>query len=315
MRRDQIIKIAMVVCAVTAACAVIISVTGMTGGGSLLSYADADKYTAGDAEINGEIRNLEVNWTSGKVTVAYHAENTVTVKETAGGPIGGDEQLRWRLDGDTLRIQYAKPNIGIGRSLRKELTVTLPENLRLEKAELSMTSADLDAPALKAEKVKLGSTSGNITAETDAKKADAGATSGSIRLKVSGSADSVKAGTTSGNIWIEAGKAGRIEAGSTSGSVDIRAEEAGTVQIGCTSGSAQANLKKADELHVSTTSGAITAGIGVESGFTAGVHTVSGRVDCELAAVKSGDRYTFGDGSMKAELGSVSGNIRIRAAE
>ncbi len=315
MRRDQIIKIVMVVCAVVAACAVIISLTGTFGGGSLFSYANADKYTAGEAEVSGDIRNLEVNWTSGKVTVAYHAENTVTLRETAGSTLSDDQKLRWWLDGDTLRVQYAKSNIHIGWNIRKELTITLPENLRLQKADLGATSADLDAPALKAETVILGCTSGDIAAETDAKTVDAGATSGNIRLKLTADADKVKIGTTSGSVSLEAGKAGKIEAGSTSGSIEIRAEEAGEVKIGCTSGTVRVNLKKAEKLHVSTTSGSITAGLSAAPGFTASVSTVSGSVNCGLAAVKNGDRYVCGDGSAKIELGSVSGSITILEAD
>ena len=258
MRRDQIIKIAMVVCAVVAACAVVISLTGTFGGGSVFGYANADKYTAGDTEISGGIRKLEVNWTNGKVTVAYHAENTVTLKETANGSLNGDEKLHWWLDGDTLHVQYAKSNIRIGWNRQKELTVTLPEGLRLEEADIALTSGDLYAPELKADTVNLGSTSGNITVETDAKSAKVGATSGDIAVKLTGDADFVKAGTTSGTIRLEAGKAGKIEAGSTSGGIRVQAEEAGEVKIGCTSGTVQASLRKTDKLHISTTSGSIT---------------------------------------------------------
>jgi len=315
MRRDQIIKIAMVVCAVVAACAVIISLTGMFGSGSLFSYANADKYTAGEAEVSGDIRNLEVNWTSGKVTITYHAEDTVTLKESANGTLSDDQKLRWWLDGDTLRVQYAKSNISIGWNKQKELTVTLPESMRLQRADIGTTSADLYAPTLKAEKVTLGSTSGDITAETDAKTVDAGATSGSIRLKLTADADSVKTGTTSGSVFLEAGKARKIDAGSTSGGIEIRAEEAGEVKIGCTSGTVRVNLRKPEKLHVSTTSGSITAGLSAEPGFTASVSTVSGSVNCGLAAAKNGDRYVCGDGSAAVELGSVSGSITIREAE
>ena len=315
MRRDQVIKIAMVVCVVVAACAVITSVTGMFGGGSLFSYANADKYTAGDAEVSGGIRNLEVNWTSGKVTVAYHAENTVTLKEISDGVLSEDQKMRWWLDGDTLRVQYAKSNINIGRNRQKELTVTLPESLRLQKADLGTTSGDVSAPELKAEEVNLGSTSGSITVETDAKNVNAGATSGDIRLKLTADAGTVKIGTTSGSVFLEAGKAGKIDAGSTSGSIEIRAEEAGEVKIACTSGTVRTNLKKTEKLHISTTSGSVTAGLAPEPGFTASVSTVSGSVNCAVPAVKNGDRYVCGDGSAAVELGSVSGSITIRDAE
>ncbi|MDO5459777.1 MAG: hypothetical protein Q4F32_09090, partial [Eubacteriales bacterium] len=35
------------------------------------SYPSAAKYTAGDAEIKKPVRNLDVDWVSGQITVAY----------------------------------------------------------------------------------------------------------------------------------------------------------------------------------------------------------------------------------------------------
>ena len=317
MSRDQIIKIAMVVCGVIVACAVIISVTGIFGGGSsVFGYANAEKYTAGDTEISGEIRNLDVNWTSGKVNVEYHAGSSVIVKETSSKTLSEDQQMHWWLDGDTLRIQFCKSGFRFSwGNVSKELTVLLPEGTVLKNAEISLTSGDLNVKDLKAEDLSLGTTSGDVNATAEAEKADIGSTSGDLNLKLTGDVKRLKAGSTSGSIRLEAGKVKEIEAGSTSGGIDVRAEEVKTVKIGCTSGSVYVKVKKLEKLHVSTTSGSVTAALSEEPGFTADIGTVSGNISTGMAVTKNGSKYVCGDGSAEIELGTVSGSVRLEAAE
>ena len=313
MTRNQIIKIAMVVCAVVLLCAVILNFTGVFGSSGIGGYADAEKYTAGGTEITGEVKNLYVNWTSGKVAVAYHAGNTVKLEEKADRALSEDEQLRWWLDGDTLRVQFSKPGIRLNMP-GKALTVTLPEGIALDSAELFATSGDLEIPTVKAKTLKLVSTSGDISAAAEAETADAGSTSGDIKLRMAGRTESVSAGSTSGSISVEAEKAGNIRAGSTSGGISIAAEEAGTVTAGSTSGGIYVSLRKTEKAEISSTSGSVTAALPEEPGFTAKVHTVSGSVSCDLEARRDGDRYIRGDGSVSVSIGTTSGNVRIQAA-
>ena len=37
----------------------------------LAAYANADKYTVGDADISSAVENLEIDWISGKVNIQY----------------------------------------------------------------------------------------------------------------------------------------------------------------------------------------------------------------------------------------------------
>ena len=140
MNRDQIIKIAMVVCVVVLLCAVIGTSTGLFGGSGIGGYANAEKYTSGDTEFTDEIRNLDINWTAGKVIVAYHAGSTATLRETAKRQLSDDEKLQWWIDGDTLRIQFTKPGIRWNMP-EKELTITLPEGIELKQAALDRYNA------------------------------------------------------------------------------------------------------------------------------------------------------------------------------
>ena len=123
-------------------------------GCSATGIMDSKKdYNRGGDTVSGEVENLEVNWTAGSVTIAYHAENTVTISESADREIPEDEKLLWKLDGKTLKIEFHKPGLVKLSTLAKNLTITLPEGRKLAKAEIAATSADITIPSLQADEV------------------------------------------------------------------------------------------------------------------------------------------------------------------
>ena len=314
MTREQIIKIAMVVCAVVLLCAVIITSTGLFGSSGIGGYANADRYTSGNTEIGEEIRNLDINWTSGKVTVAYHAEKTVLLQENAKRALSEDEKMQWWLDGDTLRVQFSKPGIRLNMP-EKELILTLPEGTTLKEARVATTSGDVEIPSLKADEVTVDSTSGDINAAAETGKAEFRSTSGDMRIRLGGKAEKAVFHSTSGKMEIEADAAEEIRADSTSGGIGITAREARKTKAGSTSGSIYVTLHKMQQLELSATSGKITAVLPANPGFTAEVNTASGDFSSGAALTREGNRYACGDGSAKAVLSTTSGNIRIDTAE
>ena len=311
MSREQIIKIAMVVLVVVLLCAVIITSTGMINFDGIGGYANADMYTAGGTEIRDEIRNIDIDWTCGKVTVAYHAENTVTLQESAKRDLSDDEQLRWWMDGDTLRVRFAKPGIRLNMP-EKFLTVTLPEGIELKDATIHTTSGDIEVPEMKVEEILvLDSTSGDIRAAAEAKNAEINATSGDQKVRITGKAEIIRINSTSGNIEVEADEASILEAASTSGGVSITAADGGAVKANSTSGSIHVALEKMSSLDIDATSGNVTAMLPAEPGFTAHVDTTSGSFSYGLALTRDGDNYVCGDGSVKVSIDTTSGDVRM----
>ena len=149
------------------------------------SYPSAAKYTAGDAEIKKPVRNLDVDWVSGQITVAYHSADTVELHETSKKQISKDMQMRWWLDGDTLRVRYAKPGFHTLFARNKQLTITLPEDIVFDEVSMTATSADFLIPALQTDTLKLHVISGDIEAAADARNAAvrANCTSAGRRLR------------------------------------------------------------------------------------------------------------------------------------
>lgn len=332
MTRNQKIKTAMAGCALIAAAALILALSGVFSGGAY-SFADNGKYLSGETDITEPVRNLDVAWTAGKVTVVYQAGSTVSVRESCREALSEDRKLRWWLDGDTLRIRYMKSGLRLFDTPEKELTLMLPEGTALKEVNIGATSGNLEIPDLtaetlrlettsgdisagvKAETVRLGATSGDIRAEAETAHLEAETTSGSQDLTLKGSAETVKAGSTSGSIALRGEEARKIEAGSTSGNLIMDIRTLGEADLSTTSGGVTFQTAAFAQVKIGSTSGSVTAKLPSEPGFTAKIGTTSGSVDNSMALAKNGDSYTCGDGSGRLEIGTTSGNIRLDALQ
>ena len=312
MNRDRMIRMTAMLCAAVLLCAVIVSAGGLIVKAAA-GYDHAEKYTAGDAEITGKVKNLEVNWTSGKITVAYHGKDTVDLRETAKRPIDEDQKMRWWLDGDTLRIQYRKAglNRSLGMDPEKELVLTLPEGIELESALFTLTSGDLVIPGIRTGTLQMTATSGNLDTEAEATFCMATTTSGDQHLKLQGKTERIQTSATSGNIRIEAEEAKHIQSVSTSGDMDIRAGKNENTNLSGTSATVYIRLEKMNRLSVNTTSGNVTAELPESPGFKAELHTLSGDTETGMSMKKNGNQYVCGDGSGRVQINTASGDIRI----
>ena len=333
MNGNRMIRMAIVVCVAILVIAVSVQAAGLLDG-SLFGYAHAEKYTAGDADIGESVCALDIHWENGKVNLEYHSGEKIELRESSSRPISEDMKMRWWLDGDTLRVQYAKSGLHFGWNQEKELTVRIPEGSSFREVNISATSGDLNIPELKADTLNLEVTSGNIRASADAKKVSVSATSGDIAMQTAAGIEAMTVGTTSGNILVEAkdirtlkgsSTSGDIllhadqvktcEAGSTSGTVTIHLSEADLVNIGSTSGAVSVKLEKFSSLKANTTSGGITAELPEHPGFAAQIDTLSGKINYTLALAREGDRYICGDGGADVRLGTTSGDIQLNRAE
>ena len=303
---------------------------GRTAAG--MSYPDADKYTAGNTTVTKPVSNLYVDWTSGRVNIEYHDGTGVIVSETANRALSEDDMLRWWLDGDTLRIRFAKPGFRISVNLDKQLTVSLPKGTVLKSADIGTTSGDVFIPALAADDIRLGSTSGSIDAVTDTRKlyavstsgdvkvrqdsdintVDLGSTSGSISCTLGGSVKTLEANSTSGSVSLNvAGAAEEVKAGSTSGSIYPDLASVNKAEFGSTSGCFSGSVRAFRELKIHTTSGKVDAKLPAEPGFTCKVSSASGDLTAALSLTKDGNTYTCGDGSAKCSIDTTSGDITL----
>ena len=300
-------KIALVLA--LALCAVILS--GCAEINSLISGVTGGSFKGGNAVITDKIENLDISWTAGSVKIAYHAESTVTLDETASRSISEDDKLQWKLEGTTLKVQYNKPGIRLNTPA-KNLVITLPEGTRLKSAVIGATSAEIDIPSITADSVSLGSTSGDITASVTAPDITAHSTSGDVKLIAGGKVRTLTLNSTSGTLSADLDEAEKVAAKSTSGRISITADRAGDLAAGSTSGNILISLKRFDNAAVSATSGDVTAELPAEPGFTLKHNATSGKINTDIPLAGSKGNYSCGDGSAKIAVGTTSGDLTIR---
>ena len=272
-------------------------------------------YHQGGDTVSGKVENLEIEWTAGSVTIAYHADDTVILSEKAEREIPEDEKLLWKLDGTTLKVEYHKPNLVKLTTLAKDLTITLPENVKLNKAAVHATSADLKVPSLRAEEAILETTSGSTDAAVEAKTVKASSTSGNVTLKLTGKQDSVELSGTSGSLSLNAEEVAAAKAHSTSGGISVEAKAFGTVTAESTSGNVYAKAGGFTEMKLKATSGSINAALPVTPGFAGTINTTSGEISSRIPLENNGNRYSCGDGSAKLTIDATSGNVTLMPAE
>lgn len=297
----------------------------------LAAYANADKYTVGDADISSAVENLEIDWISGKVNIQYHAGSGISLSETANRNVSEDEKFRWWLDGKTLRIQFAAPKLFSFNNLQKTLTVSLPENSVFKSVSIGTTSGDISVPAMTADELRFDTTSGDVDAVITAKNLNASSTSGDMEILLDSDIRSAILGSTSGNITLSAVSAENIDMKSTSGNLSLTLSgDVKKLHLDSTSGAILADLASADkaefdstsgnmnvtlqsfsDLDLDATSGDITLKLPKAPGFTLDLDSRPSHLSSALALEKNGSKYTYGDGSARLRIDTTSGNIRI----
>ena len=316
MNKNAKMTVIFIICAIILIVAAVISVRSVFGF-SYDSFADAEKYITGNAEITEKITNLDVDWTSGKVNVAYHDEGSILVSETSKTEIQPDRQMCWLVDGETLHIRYMKPGFHLSGFFQifgnsnKTLTITLPEDLDLKDAKISATSADLDIPSLKAETLAFSVTSGDIKASADARHISAEMTSGDAELTSENRADDIIVSATSGDISVTADDADALHAETTSGKITLETGSVSDLSAAATSGDILVKIMDFDSISIHATSGDVRAELPEKPGFTASIHTTSGDIYHELPLMQSEESYICGDGSGKVNIDTTSGDVVI----
>ena len=249
------------------------------GTGSTYVYDDASFYTMGGASLMEDIRELDITWVSGKVTVKYHDGEDILISETAGVELSENNSLYYRVVGKTLKIQYAKSGVWTNMDFAKELTVSLPRGEEGSETAYALSfdtvSADVDIHEIYPQTCEAENVSGNI------------------RGTLLGDVSSVDVETVSGNVNLSVGELASFDIESVSGNVTMMG---GNIREG-----------KFDSV-----SGDFLLELPPNNGYTLEFESVSGDVDLFGDIVsKEGDRYTVGDGTRHYEIETVSGNAKI----
>ena len=205
---------------------------------------------------------------SGKVKIIGWDKESVHV---AGELDDKAEELVFEQSGKTINIKVELPNRGSWNSEGSDLTIHMPENLRMNFESISSdvaienltsnvtaktVSGDIKAENLK-DRIELSSVSGNIDSKSLAGKVNLSVISGDIDDRDS---------------------TGRLQLQAVSGEIESNTQ-AKEVFVNNVSGNTQLKLAEVDELRMSTVSGDSQATLELQHGGVVKASSVSGSVD------------------------------------
>lgn len=290
----------------------------LVGCGSRLTmtYANEKQYSAGSGEVPASVRELDVDWSSGAVRVETYAGSTVRIAEHSSRSLPEELQVHWWLDGATLRIRFCASGqrLSLPDTAKKELTVSLPQELALESLTVDTAAADVTVAEAYADVLRVSTASRDMELSCAAKQIELNSASGSMALLASGSCESLAAHSASGRIKAELDSVEMLKCGSASGSIEIDAAAADFVYAESTSGKIVLALDKlAHEGKVDSTSGKVTLQLPQDAGFTAKIRSNSGELHSDFAMKYDGESYVCGDGRTMLTIETTSGDIALRS--
>lgn len=260
-----------------------------------MNYDDSGNYQTGNASLQAtDLKNIDIEWVSGSVTVKPHDKDTVEIFESYNGDEDG--KLCYRYENGTLSVKFRKPKwfFGFGGFGDKNLTVLVPETAAkaLESFNLKNVSAEVSLSDLSGEDLRIETVSGNVTVKnTVFNEVRFKGVSAKIDCS-SVSADKLEHETVSGEFSFH-GSLSEVKTKTVSGRLDITSEPVPA--------SVQAN----------TVSGGISLTIPEDSGFQARYKKVSGDFSSDFTGTAGDKTFEVGDRSGDFRFETVSGDIRI----
>ncbi len=275
--------------------------------------------------------NILYDKSGNDVTIYESDGSTVIVREFANFAVKDSELAEIKLSGSTLSVKGPKRvnnMVSVNRYMYTEIwlpagyegeisvrtvsgEISVDRELSLQqKLKLSSTSGDITTKNVAAEQVMIASTSGEVRAgELTAKEIEISTTSGDIRLDkaagrllatstsgevtVSDGSGERKVSTTSGDIRIS-GIDSKFSVSSTSGEVTLEGQS-GFGTVGTTSGDTRLSVARlTGDLDINTSSGEVTLQLSRDESLQFKANTGSGTIstffDDVLSFSKKGDR-------------------------
>ena len=267
------------------------------GFGNSFVYDHAGKYTAGNGEIDGTVKKLDIDWQSGSVSVVAGNGDSVLIREAAGGKIDKDMRVHWWLDGTTLRVKFCasglKPRIYHGK---KDLTVTVPETLSLSAISVDSASAEVSVLGARMDELSVDTASGAIRVDTDC------------------GLESLRTDSASGGQDIKVRSAVSAELDAASGKISLTADTVRNLDIDTASGDVLCRLRETpDDGSIDTASGKVAVVLPEDAAFTLKLSTASGKMNSDFAMKKSGSTYVCGSGDGRLHIDTASGAVSLFA--
>ena len=218
------------------------------------------------------VREIEVDWLGGSVMVVLTDDDSLSFAEMAYQDVPEEQRLSYALDGDTLKIDFCRSGHLLSSSPEKQLVLSIPRSLTLEKFEADTTAAAVNVTGLHTQTVDISTVSGGVDLAAEAYEIDIS--------------------TTGGCAAVDA---------------DFYQLDFSTV-----SGSLTLTMQRAAEVDAETVSGGVTIHLPPSSyGFALDFETVSGTSEIAFDANGGDGHWTYGDKASTLNIDTVSGNLNL----
>lgn len=242
-------------------------------------------YTGSDYALpeGTDVTALDIDWISGEVEILVTSGNAVSLMERMDrGTSPAYAMVVSEQDG-VLKVRYVEDEfLTLPNLPAKKLVVHLPREMaeNLTEVRLNSVSADFDVdPLTVREKFAFSSVSGDL--ETDFITAEG------VDAEVS---------TVSGKIDLD-GSFRQVNGESTSGELDLKLRTC------------------PEKVSLVTVSGKVDVELPRDAGFTLNYDTVSGDLECDFAAKRSGEKLICGDGGCEISVSTTSGDLKIEVID
>ena len=218
------------------------------------------------------VREIEVDWLGGSVMVVLTDDDRLSFAEMAYQDVPEEQRLSYALDGDTLKIDFCRSGHLLSSSPEKQLVLSIPRGLTLEKFEADTTAAAVNVTGLHTQTVDISTVSGGVDLAAEAYEIDISTTGGCAAVD----ADfyQLDFSTVSGSLTLTMQRAAEVDAETVSGGVTIHLPPSGY-------------------------------------GFALDFETVSGTPEIAFDANGGDGHWTYGDKASTLTVDTASGNLSL----
>ena len=235
--------------------------------------ADAAGYVSETFSVEpARVREIEVDWLGGSVMVVLTDDDRLSFAEMAYQDVPEEQRLSYALDGDTLKIDFCRSGHLLSSSPEKQLVLSIPRGLTLEKFEADTTAAAVNVTGLHTQTVDISTVSGGVDLAAEAYEIDISTTGGCAAVD----ADFYQ------------------------------------LDFSAVSGSLTLTMQRAAEVDAETVSGGVTIHLPPSSyGFALDFETVSGTPEIAFDANGGDGQWTYGDKASTLTVDTASGNLSL----
>lgn len=218
------------------------------------------------------VREIEVDWLGGSVMVVLTDDDSLSFAEMAYQDVPEEQRLSYALDGDTLKIDFCRSGHLLSSSPEKQLVLSIPRGLTLEKFEADTTAAAVNVTGLHTQTVDISTVLGGVDLAAEAYEIDISTTGGCAAVD----ADFYQ------------------------------------LDFSAVSGSLTLTMQRAAEVDAETVSGGVTIHLPPSSyGFALDFETVSGTPEIAFDANGGDGHWTYGDKASTLNIDTASGNLSL----